>query len=102
MYILGPHRFTETDAKRTVRLADEIFDLYSEGRDAAVIEHLRPPQPSGDVEVDLAATWSAWTSAGPALRAAGQLPARHEGVVDELSASPGGLPKVPVADADAK
>ena len=96
MYSIGPYRFTETDAKRTVNFADEIFDLYGEGRDASVIEHLRPPAPTGDVDADLAAVWSSWTSAGPALRAAGQLPGRSEGTVVQLSVSPGGLPKLPV------
>ena len=100
MYSIGPHRFTETDAKRTVRFADAIFDLYGEGRDSGVIEHLRPPAPTGDVEADLGAAWSAWTSAGPALRAAGQLPARSEGVVTQLSVSPGGLPKLPIETAE--
>ena len=100
MYALGPHRFTETDAKRTVRFADEIFDLYAEGRDPSVIEHLRPPHPTGDIEADLGATWSAWTSAGPALRTAGQLPARSEGTVVQLSVSPGGLPKLPIDSAE--
>lgn len=100
MYYIGPYRFTETDALRTVRLADEIFDLYSERRDATIIEHLRPPKPSGDVEADLTATWASWTSAGPALRAGGQLPARTEGSVAQLSASPGGLPKLSVESAD--
>jgi MOSC domain-containing protein YiiM len=100
MYTIGPYRFTETDAKRTVRFADEIFDLYAEGRDPAVIAHLRPPEPTGDLEKDLTAAWSAWTAAGPALRAAGQLPGRHEGTVVQLSVSPGGLPKLPIETAD--
>jgi MOSC domain-containing protein YiiM len=100
MYSIGPYRFTETDAKRTVRFAGEIFDLYGHGRDASVIEPLRPPRPTGDVEADLAATWSSWTSAGPALRAAGQMPARSEGDVTQLSVSPGGLPKLAVDAAE--
>jgi MOSC domain-containing protein YiiM len=100
MYSIGPYRFTETDAKRTVRFGDEIFGLYAEGRDATVIEHLRPRAPTGDLEADLAAVWSAWTSAGPALRAAGQLPARSEGTVTQLSVSPGGLPKLPIDPAE--
>jgi hypothetical protein len=99
-YSIGPYRFTETDAKRTVRLAGEIFDLYAEDRDAAVIEHLRPPPPTGEIEKDLAAAWSAWTSAGPALRVAGQLPPCSEGTVVQLSVSPGGLPKLPVETAE--
>jgi MOSC domain-containing protein YiiM len=100
MYSIGPYRFTETDAKRTVRFADEIFDLYGEGRDPMIIEHLRPPPATGDVEADLGAAWTSWTSAGPALRAAGQLPARSEGTVTQLSVSPGGLPKLPVDEAE--
>ena len=96
----GPYRFTETDAKRTVQFADEVFDLYAEGRDPAVIEHLRPPAPTGDQGVDLAAVWSSWTAAGPALRAAGQLPGRAEGTVVQLSVSPGGLPKLPIDSAE--
>ncbi len=100
MYSIGPYRFSETDAKRTVQYAGEIFDLYAEGRDAAVIEHLRPPAPTGDLGVDLDAVWSSWTAAGPALRAAGQLPGRSDGTVVQLSVSPGGLPKLPVDAAE--
>jgi len=80
--------------------ADEIFNLYAQGRKAEVIEHLRPSQPTGNLDVDLAAVWSAWTSAGPAMRAAGQLPARSEGVVEQLSVSSGGLPKLPIDPAE--
>ena len=100
MYSIGPYRFTETDAKRTVQFAGRVFDFYAEGRDAAVIEHLRPPAPTGDDGVDLANVWAAWTAAGPALRAAGQLPGRAEGTVVQLSVSPGGLPKLPVDAAE--
>jgi len=80
--------------------ADEIFNLYAQGRKAEVIEHLRPSRPTGDLDADLAAVWSAWTSAGPAMRAAGQLPARSEGVVEQLSVSSGGLPKLPIDPAE--
>jgi MOSC domain-containing protein YiiM len=100
MYSIGPYTFTETDAERTVKFADEVFDLYAEGRDAAVIEHLRPPAPTGDLGADLANVWAAWTAAGPAMRAAGQLPNRAEGTVVQLSVSPGGLPKLPIDTAE--
>jgi MOSC domain-containing protein YiiM len=100
VYSIGPHQFTETDAKRTVLFAQEVFDLYAERRDAAVIGHLRPPPPTGDVGVDLAAVWASWTAAGPTLRAAGQLPGRAEGAVSQLSVSPGGLPKSPIEIAE--
>jgi MOSC domain-containing protein YiiM len=100
MYAIGPYQFTETDAKRTVQSADQVFDLYVEGRDATVIQDLRPPSPTGDLAADLAAVWSSWTSAGPALRAAGQLPARTDGAVAQLNVSPGGLPKLPIDHAE--
>jgi len=100
VYAIGPYQFTQTDAKRTVMFADEIFDLYAQGRNAEVIEHLRPPRPTGELETDLAAVWSAWTSAGPAMRAAGEMPARAVGVVEQLSASAGGLPKLPIDPAE--
>ena len=78
--MIGPYRFTETDAKRTVRFADEIFDLYARGsrrrRSSSISVRAAP---TGELEADLAAVWSAWTSAGPALRAAGQLPATRRG-----------------------
>ncbi|HEY0519488.1 MAG TPA: MOSC domain-containing protein [Ilumatobacteraceae bacterium] len=97
---IGPYRFNGTDAKRTVQFGDEIFDLYSQGRDASVIEHLRPRSPTGDLVTDLESVWTAWTSAGPALRAAGQLPERAEGSVAQLSVSSGGVPKLPVHSAE--
>jgi MOSC domain-containing protein YiiM len=95
MFSIGPYTFTKTDAQRTVKYGDEIFDLYGIGRDPSVIEHLRPKL-TGDLEADLEAVWTAWTSAGPALRAFGQLPAQRIGRVAQLNVSPGGLPKMPV------
>jgi len=47
MHSIGPCQFTETDAKRTVRLGDDVFDLYGERRDASVIERVaEAPGPS--------------------------------------------------------
>src|SRR3954449_11241551 len=100
VYVIGPYRFNQTDAKRTVMFGNEIFDLYAQGRNGEVIEGLRPPPPTGELEADLTSVWSAWTSAGPAMRAAGQLPARAEGIVEQLSVSPGGLPKLPIDPAE--
>jgi MOSC domain-containing protein YiiM len=100
MFAVGPYEFTDTDAKRTVMHAQEVFDLYGRNGDADVIEHLRPPESSGDLAKDLAAVWGSWTAAGPALRAAGRLPARAEGQVVQLSVSAGGVPKHPIQAAD--
>jgi MOSC domain-containing protein YiiM len=95
MYSIGPYTFTETDARRTVHNAQVVLGLYAEGRDASVIEQLRPVL-TGDLAVDLERTWAAWMAASPALRAAGQMPARADGVVAQLNTSRGGLPKLPV------
>lgn len=94
MHTIGPYHFNETDARRTVANAFDIWALFEEGRDATVIEHLRP-QLSGDAAEDLARVWAAWLAAGPALRAAGQLPDRVEGTVAQLHLGSGGLPKLP-------
>lgn len=95
MHSLGPYTFTETDAQRTIANLDDIWALYAEGRNAAVLEPLYPTL-TGDTATDLERVWAAWSAAGPALRAAGQLPARAEGTVAQLNVSGGGLPKTPV------
>lgn len=95
MFTVGPYTFTEHDARRTVQNAHVVLALYTEGRDASVIEHLRP-ELTGDLGTDLERVWSAWLAASPALRAAGQLPARAVGTVAQLNTSGGGVPKLPV------
>jgi MOSC domain-containing protein YiiM len=99
MISLGPYTFTTTDAQRTVSNADVVLDLYAAGRDAAVVDALRPTL-TGDLEHDLERVWTAWTAAGPALRAAGELPDRQQGSVVQLNLSSGGLPKLPVDTAE--
>lgn len=95
MHSLGPYTFTETDAQRTVANLDDIWALYAQGRDASVLQPLYPTV-TGDLATDLERVWTAWSAAGPALRAAGQLPSRAEGSVAQLNVSGGGLPKTPV------
>ena len=92
MFSVGPHTFTKMDAERTVGNLDTVWGLYSAGRDAAVLAPLYPSL-SGDLGEDLVRVWNAWSAAGPALRAAGQLPSRTEGTVVGLHRSDGGLPK---------
>ena len=75
---MGPYRFTETDAQRTVGNLDAIWGLYAHDRDAGVLEPLYPTL-TGDLATDLQRVWAAWCAAGPALRAAGQLPERAQG-----------------------
>ena len=95
MHSIGPYEFTEQDARRTVRNLDAIWWLYQERRDGSVLGPLYP-QLTGDLFTDLERVWTAWTAAGPALRAAGQLPGRAEGTVVQLNVSGGGVPKRPV------
>lgn len=92
---IGPYRFTDTDARKTVQFARYVWDLIEQGRDATVIAHLFP-ELTGDLSQDLPAVWHAWLAAGDAFRAAGQLPERTEGRVTALHTSRGGLPKLPV------
>ncbi len=95
MYSIGPYTFTETDARKTVGNLDDIWALYAEGRDAGALEPLYPML-TGDLATDLELVWAAWSAAGRALRAAGQLPVSSAGRVTQLSVSAGGLPKTPV------
>lgn len=99
MFTVGPHTFTETDARRTVDNHEYVWALYAEGRDPAVLAPLVPTL-TGDLGTDLERVWASWTAAGPALRAAGQLPARAEGTVAHLHLSDGGVPKRPVGQVD--
>ncbi len=99
MHSIGPYTFTETDARRTVGNLDEVWALYAKGRDATVLDSLYPTL-TGDLGTDVQRVWAAWTAAGPALRAAGQMPARAKGTVAQLNLSRGGLPKSPVERVD--
>ena len=52
MQTIGPYRFSATDAERTVASIPVIWELFAQGRDATVIEPLRPAV-TGDITVDL-------------------------------------------------
>jgi hypothetical protein len=99
MRTVGPYRFSEHDARRTVDQIDILWDLLTDTRDASVIEGLRP-HITGDMDVDLPAVWAALQAAGPALRAAGQLPDQVTGEVVGLFTSGGGVPKLPATSVD--
>ena len=101
MYRTGPYTFTETDAARTIALVPDLWAELVRGRDPSVIEALSPSL-DGDVADVLERAWNALLAAGPALRAAGQLPARACGRVEQLSLGGGGVPKLgaPGVDVD--
>jgi len=98
MIQIGPYSFTRVDAERTIASLPEIWRQLSVGRDSAVIDGMRPQLTgeAGRMVEDLELAWGAMLHAGPALRAAGQMPARATGRVDQLSVSDGGVPKVAV------
>lgn len=98
MYRIGPYEFTETDATRTIANFPGIWDELVLGRDADVVSHLWPDLEGGTADV-LERVWAAMLAAGPALRAAGQLPT-GEGTVHQLSRSNGGVPKTSVDEVE--
>lgn len=111
MIRIGEHRFSVTDARKTLSNAPVLLDQMAEGRDATVLEGHRQRvlaalagldvarHPADGLEWPLRQVWSALLEAGPALRAAGELPARAEGTVVRLSRSGGGVPKSAVGTA---
>jgi MOSC domain-containing protein YiiM len=101
MIRVGPHRFTEQDVERTLRSYPEMWQLYRDQRDPSSIDRLRA-ESTGDREGDLRRVWDSLTAAGPALRAAGQLPRREVGVVEQVHMSAGGVPKRPAASLDVR
>lgn len=92
VHTIGPYRFTDTDAERTVASLPILWGLLAEGRDPSALAPLWPSL-TGDLATDLPVTWTALLAAGPALRAAGQLPTRAEGIVHALHRGNGGVPK---------
>lgn len=104
---IDSHTFTVTDARRTLANAGALFADMAEGRDDAAIASLRAEAlgaiegldplhaPPEQLEAPLRVFWRTWTAAGPALRAAGELPATAEGTVAALHTSSGGVPKRP-------
>lgn len=97
--VIGPYRFSATDAAKTVHHLPDLWDMLAERRDADAIAALRPST-DGPLEEALPRVWAALQAAGPALRAAGQLPPRAEGQVAQLNAGSGGVPKAAVARVD--
>jgi MOSC domain-containing protein YiiM len=106
--IIAGRRFSVTDARQALALAPSLLDQQAEGRAAGVLEpHRRqvtealagldPASAPPDALVGpLTRVWAALVDAGPALRAAGALPATVTGTVAQLNRSAGGVPKEPV------
>lgn len=97
MFTIGPHRFTQHDAQRTVENFPAILAQHAARRDASALATL-DVEPTGRLQDDLEAVWRSMNAAGPALRAAGQLPATVSGRVLQLNTSRGGVPKTSVPE----
>lgn len=82
---IGPYRFTETDARRTIANLPNVYD-----------GHVDRPELTGDLPADLEAAWAAMMAVHPRRRAAGLTPASVTGRVDGVHVSAGGVPKRPV------
>ena len=128
MITLGPYSFTTTDALRTFANLGELWESMMEGRVSPAASALGAAlrgrlaaalgvDPDASLD-DLGATasktlgdspelavllddvWTTLRNASTALRVDGQLPLTAIGRVTQLSASAGGVPKLPVASAD--
>jgi MOSC domain-containing protein YiiM len=128
MISLGPHDFTETDAQRTLSHLGALWDLMMQGRSSATADALGTSLAGRLTELlgsapdtalaDLGAAaatfresspvlrsalddvWSTLEAASAALRSDGQLPTTAHGAVSQLSASKGGVPKLPLGSVE--
>ena len=106
MIRIGPYRFTVTDARATLRHADDLFDLLIDGVDPAIAGLAAPFRAAAmaalgtPLDEALEAYWSALRAAGDALRAAGAYGTWTRGSVAQLSTSGGGVPKRAVEQVD--
>lgn len=106
---IGDHRFSETDARQTLRHAFDLLDLYplqaiahQEPRRRRVADGLAAHDPSDrtSLEATLRAVWSELLDARDELCAADALPPSATGSVVQLNVSGGGVPKLPVERVD--
>lgn len=106
MFTVGPHTFTEADARATVRNGPVLVAQLSDGLspEATAAAHptleraLELTQRAADDEsyplVDrLTAVWEMWRDAAHAVRSTGALGPTVEGSVAHLATSDGGVPK---------
>jgi len=104
MFIVGPYEFTREDARNTLLAAPKILAQMSEGRNGA-IDHLLAhvnqllygliieKLSDSEIGTTLPIVWTALSEATPTLRALGQIPSAQTGVLLQLNASNGGVPK---------
>lgn len=104
---IGPYRFTERDARKTLLNASAILDMMNGPRANGAIDPLRThvarlldgvdplTLTRPDLERTLALVWETLSRAPSSLRVAGATPQRQVGRVAGLHTSKGGVPKTP-------
>jgi MOSC domain-containing protein YiiM len=108
---VGPYRFSEHDARKTLQAAATVLVMMAAGRDPNPIAHLDRrvdallsgvdpmTMPADDVPDLLAQVWATVAAAPAALRSGGHLPPTRTGSVAQVNTSSGGVPKGPVTSA---
>ena len=104
---IGPYRFTERDARKTLLNASAILDMMNGPRANGAIDPLRThvarlldgvdplTVTRPDLERTLALVWETLSRAPSSLRVAGATPQRQVGRVAGLHTNKGGVPKTP-------
>lgn len=106
MIEIGPYRFTNVDAQATLRHAEDLFDLVTDGLPAAAAAVAEPfrqralAATEAPLERALPAFWAELRAGAAAVRATGAYGDQARGTVVQLSTSGGGVPKVPVREVD--
>lgn len=101
MFTVGPYRFSDTDARRTLAAAGALFDQLTSGLSADLVDLIGPQRAaaadastSSEVsEATLGQFWEAWRTAMAVLREADAFGVGAVGTVTGLFASDGGVPK---------
>ena len=102
MIEIDPYRFTQADARATIRHAGDLFDLLVDSLPAASAALAAPLRARAVAAVGrpldeaLPECWAPLRAAAAALRAAGVYGPSAHGTVVQLNTSRGGVPKTPV------
>ena len=102
---IGPYRFTEQDAVRTIGNLDGLWRHMMDGRVSATTDALGADLRARsamdrELETALNDVWTTLRAASDTLRAEGQMPALSTGTVAQLNLSKGGVPKLATASVE--
>jgi hypothetical protein len=106
MMHLGPWRFTNEDARRTLEVLPEVVEHAAWARPEGMFDPLKATarklqrDAHGDLETRLGAAWELMASIRPTIAAEGLLPPTTPGTVSGLFVSNGGVPKHAISAAE--